>query len=118
MIDPQEELLIRKTLTVIVLTAGVLGAATPAVAASPDAAPSVSADGPYCALSWNDNYTAGITCVGGGNGSFRASAQCKNGQWARGETVALGYTSYAYCSSLGSSLYKPVRWNAFVGTSN
>lgn len=81
------------------------GAAATAGAAS--AAPQ-EAQAAGCKLVWNDNYTAGVKCSHGG--SFYAMAKCKNGKWARGAVAASGTTSYAYCSSLYSSLRKPVDW--------
>ncbi|MFD8596706.1 hypothetical protein ACFV1L_17055 [Kitasatospora sp. NPDC059646] len=75
------------------LMAGVV-AATPASAAT-------------TCTTWNDDATAGITCsYYNGYNYVRAVAHCTNGQeiagaWAR---VGTGAWSYAYCSTLNSSL--------------
>lgn len=61
----------------------------------------------HCRLAWNDNNTAGISCTGG---TFVGWAKCKNGSTAQGAAAYSGTTSYAYCSSYGSSLKKPVEW--------
>ncbi|MFI8522526.1 hypothetical protein ACIGEZ_32725 [Streptomyces sp. NPDC085481] len=60
-----------------------------------------------CSLAWSDANTAGVKCYGG---TFVGAAKCKNGRTAQGALAASGTTSYAYCSSLGSSLKKPVEW--------
>ncbi|GAA0612523.1 hypothetical protein [Streptomyces crystallinus] len=62
-----------------------------------------------CRLDWNDANTAGIKCWGG---TFVGWAVCKNGSRAQGQAAYPGTTSYACCSSYGSSLVKPVRWGA------
>ncbi|MGC4899504.1 hypothetical protein ACLQ2Y_09215 [Micromonospora echinospora] len=76
-----------------------LAAATPA-AASQDAQPLALS----CSLAWNDKNTAGIRCSGG---SFIGWARCKNGQVTQGAQAASGTISYAYCTSVYSSLKSP-----------
>ncbi|MFJ8443872.1 hypothetical protein [Kitasatospora griseola] len=74
------------------LTLG-LAAATPASAAS------------ICST-WNDDATYGVSCSQYDNYSYvRALAVCTNGQTVYGAWVRVGSgaTSYAYCSSVGSS---------------
>lgn len=83
---------------------GALAAPVQASEAAPSGAASLS-----CRLAWSDSYTAGVSCTGG---TFVAWANCKNGSRAQGAAAASGGTSYAYCSSYGSSLVQPVRWGA------
>ncbi|MEU8895692.1 hypothetical protein [Nocardia sp. NPDC048505] len=62
-----------------------------------------------CALTWNDENTAGITCTGG---TFIAIAQCADGRLLNGAAAAAGTTSYVYCTAANSSLHLPVLWDA------
>ncbi|MEU1625542.1 hypothetical protein ABZ746_09475 [Streptomyces sp. NPDC020096] len=62
-----------------------------------------------CHLAWHDANTAGIKCTGG---TFVGVAKCKNGRTAQGAAAYSGTTSYAYCTSYGSSLVIPVQWTA------
>lgn len=62
-----------------------------------------------CRLDWHDENTAGVVC---GGGSFFAVAECADGSLVQGAVAAAGTTSYAYCTSVGSSLRHPVGWDA------
>ncbi|MFC9898025.1 hypothetical protein ACFVMC_30415 [Nocardia sp. NPDC127579] len=62
-----------------------------------------------CALTWNDQNTAGITCTGG---TFIGVALCADGRPLTGAAAARGTTSYVYCSSANSALHLPVLWGA------
>ncbi|SDD16782.1 hypothetical protein [Actinokineospora iranica] len=88
---------------VLISSAGLLSGASTANAESTAAAFN-------CSLVWNDSATAGIRCTGS---SFIGAAVCNNGQVAQGAKAASGTTSYAYCSSVYSSLKIPVQWDAF-----
>lgn len=74
---------------------------------------SASAAPAGCKLVWHDKNTAGVSCKS--IGTFHALAKCKNGSTAIGAAAYPGTTSYAYCSSYGSSLKIPVQWNAARG---
>jgi hypothetical protein len=57
-----------------------------------------------CGRVWNDDHTVGIRCTGV-DYWFQARARCKNGKFTPwGTKVYAGGTSYAYCSSVRSSL--------------
>ncbi|GHG83575.1 hypothetical protein [Streptomyces griseocarneus] len=61
---------------------------------------------------WNDKNTFGANCSG--SRSFLALARCKNGRVVQGAEAYPGTWSYAYCSSVGSSLKTPVSSNSWV----
>ncbi|MFE0136944.1 hypothetical protein ACFWY6_36095 [Streptomyces sp. NPDC059037] len=92
---------IASTFAVVALAASGLTATAATASAAPDDTRAFR-----CQLVWNDNNTAGVKCTGGG--AFIAVAKCKNGKWAQGAKAAAGTTSYAYCTSVNSSLKKPV----------
>ncbi|NGO10643.1 hypothetical protein G5C60_24355 [Streptomyces sp. HC44] len=87
--------------TALVLAASGVAATSATASAAPDGARAFR-----CSLAWNDNNTAGVKCTGGG--SFIGVAECKNGRTAQGAKAAAGTTSYAYCTSVNSSLKKPI----------
>ncbi|MEU3844390.1 hypothetical protein AB0E88_30735 [Streptomyces sp. NPDC028635] len=89
-----------------VLTVAALTLSGAAVAAGPATAAPASAKAFSCKLVWHDKNTAGVKCTGG---TFIAAAKCKNGRVAQGAAAASGTTSYAYCTSYGSSLRTPVQ---------
>ncbi|MEU3567871.1 hypothetical protein AB0E96_05465 [Kitasatospora sp. NPDC036755] len=87
------------------LAAAAVAAASLALgaAATPASATTATAD---CS-SWNDNNTTGVHCADyTGATSFRAVATCNNGVRVYGpwQPVGKGVWSYAYCTSVGSSL--------------
>jgi hypothetical protein len=57
---------------------------------------------------WHDNSTFGGWCDGTGPNSYRAFALCDNGDYVYGAARWDGDRrgSYAYCSSVNSSLYE------------
>ncbi|MFF3768534.1 hypothetical protein ACFYYR_31260 [Streptomyces sp. NPDC001922] len=81
-------------------------AANAASAAPAEATASTANAAPDCQR-WPDSNTFGTYCsYADGNRYFRAMAKCKNGrtvpgQWKR---VGSGTWSYAYCTSVNSSL--------------
>ena len=87
--------------TAIVLAASGVAATSATASAAPDGARAFR-----CKVAWSDKNTVGVKCTGGG--SFFAAAECKNGRTAQGATAAAGTISYAYCTSLNSSLKKPI----------
>jgi hypothetical protein len=85
-----------------------VGGATASAATGPTEIVQIRASAkPQCKVVWNDANTAGIRCDGG-KGSFVGWAKCKNGRVALGARAAYGTTSYAYCTSVYSSLKIPV----------
>ncbi|MGW3959348.1 hypothetical protein ACWED2_05965 [Amycolatopsis sp. NPDC005003] len=64
-----------------------------------------------CSLAWHDANTAGVRCTGA---AFFGFAKCKNGRIAQGAVAASGTISYAYCTSLNSSLATPLKWGGAV----
>ncbi|WP_141753900.1 MULTISPECIES: hypothetical protein [Streptomyces] len=96
----------KRTLAGIFAVAALAASGVAGTAGAASAAP-VEAQAFKCNLVWNDNYTAGVKCTGGG--TFMAVARCKNGKLAQGTAAAAGTTSYAYCKSYYSSLKKPVQ---------
>lgn len=89
-----------------VLGTGVLGlAGVPELA---DAAPAIG----HC-RTWHDSNTFGASCTGGGRAAYQAVAVCKNGKAVGGpyEGGESGNWSYAYCTSVHSSLKRGyVQW--------
>src|SRR5690242_8532230 len=69
----------------------------------------MAAQPPGCKLDWHDANTAAVKCT---RGSFIGGAKCKNGQVVSGAQAAAGTTSYAYCTSVNSSLASPIVWSA------
>ncbi|MEU1286949.1 hypothetical protein [Kitasatospora sp. NPDC005856] len=72
-------------------------------AATPASATTTRAD---CST-WNDNNTVGVYCADYPDATtFRAVARCNNGTTVHGpwQPVGKGVWSYAYCTSVGSSL--------------
>ncbi|MBM7075426.1 MULTISPECIES: hypothetical protein [Micromonospora] len=76
-----------------------LATATPAVAGQGAQSLAFS-----CSLAWKDQNTAAIRCSGS---SFVGWARCKNGRITQGAQAASGTISYAYCTSVNSSLKSP-----------
>ena len=57
-----------------------------------------------CSSKWDDGVTFGITCQSqAASFRFQAMATCRNGLTVYGQTVGSNATSYAYCSSVGST---------------
>ncbi len=90
-----------------VLAVAALAASAAVVNGASASANSVDARAMRCSVVWNDSNTAGVKCTGGG--AFIGVALCKNGKTAQGAKAAAGTTSYAYCTSVNSSLKKPVQ---------
>lgn len=62
---------------------------------------------------WHDSNTFGASCTGGGRAAYQAVAVCKNGRAVGGPVKGgeSGIWSYAYCTSIHSSLnYGYVNW--------
>ncbi|MFF8280980.1 hypothetical protein ACF05T_33810 [Streptomyces lateritius] len=62
---------------------------------------------------WKDGNTFGAACTGGGRAAYMAVAVCKNGESVGGRVMdgESGLWSYAYCTSVNSSLSRGyVRW--------
>jgi hypothetical protein len=95
--------LVRKALGLaagLVAVGGVLsGGATASATSGPTGGAQTQAFS--CVLAWSDKNTAGIKCTGS---SFVGWAQCKNGRIVQGAQAASGTISYAYCTSINSSL--------------
>ncbi|MFC9898463.1 hypothetical protein ACFVMC_32635 [Nocardia sp. NPDC127579] len=98
-----------KFLAAFALSAAAVLLAPGAATADDGVLDGVAPDWLDCALTWNDENTAGITCTGG---AFIAIAQCANGQLLNGAAAAPGTTSYVYCTSVNSALQVPVLWDA------
>lgn len=101
----------KRTITSAFTIMALAGAGLAATAGSVSAAPvgPITPAALSCRLAWNDANTAGITCTGG---SFIGAAKCKNGRVVQGASAASGTISYAYCTSVNSSLVIPVQWTA------
>jgi hypothetical protein len=88
--------LVKRSLAALALTAGAgvsaFAVASPAQAAGCDT------------QVWTDGTTVGVSCKDGYLGSYQTVATCKNGQKVYGETVRFGRMSYAYCSSVNSTV--------------
>ncbi|MFD7933974.1 hypothetical protein ACIA6D_41830 [Streptomyces cacaoi] len=85
----------------------VLALAGSGLAASADSASAAQVKTITCTKQFQDANTVGFRCTGGG--PFYTQALCKNGKWAHGADAAAGTTSYAYCTSLNSSLAVPLQ---------
>lgn len=97
---------IKKISAIAVATAALGLAAGTAVPASASVRPAGLTS---CLLAWHDNNTAGIKCTGA---PFIGRALCNNGRVVYGQEAASGQISYAYCTSINSSLHIPVIWGA------
>jgi len=101
-----------KTTKAGMVIAAVIAAAVPvAVAAQPASAAAPAAYG-HC-RKWHDSNTFGASCTGGGRAAYQAVAVCKNGTavGGRDEGGESGIWSYAYCTSVHSSLdHGYVQW--------
>jgi hypothetical protein len=77
------------------------------ISGGPTAAPVTSAADPSgsCGV-WTDGTTFGIACTGFSGWSYYAAAVCKNGREVPGtrENGTSGKFSYAYCSSVNSTI--------------
>jgi hypothetical protein len=89
---------VKRSLAALALTAGV------AVSAFAVASPSQAVSGSCDLRSWRDGTTVGFMCGEGSMGSYRAVATCKNRQVVYGEVVSAPEWSYAYCSSVNSTI--------------
>jgi hypothetical protein len=90
--------LVKRSLAALALTAGV-GVSAFAVASPAQAA--------GCDIQvWTDGTTIGVACPGPSAylGSYQTVATCKNGLKVYGETVHAPKMSYAYCSSVNSTV--------------
>jgi hypothetical protein len=95
-----EDVKLRKTLVSLTLAAG---CATGVFAAQPASANVAQPASSGC-QTWHDAATYGVSCSAGG--AYRPVAVCNNGQTVYGvwEYGTDGTWSYAYCSSVYSSL--------------
>jgi hypothetical protein len=76
--------------------------------ASASAAPAIGSCRP-----WHDSNSFGVSCTGGGKAAYAAVAVCRNGKAVEGpaEGGESGNWSYAYCTSVNSSLdHGYVQW--------
>jgi hypothetical protein len=72
-----------------------LGAATAEPATAATIRPAVAC------TTWHDEVTFGVSCT---SGSYYSWAKCKNGEEVYGAVASNGGWSYAYCSTVRSSL--------------
>jgi hypothetical protein len=89
---------------------GLLTAATVAAATLTAASPAMAA---YSCQKWHDSNTFGTACTGRPGTAYQAVAVCKNGKAVGGpyQDGNSGRWSYAYCSSVNSSLdHGYVQW--------
>ncbi|MFF0630598.1 hypothetical protein [Streptomyces sp. NPDC004296] len=84
------------------------GSASATATDQPGAAQTVSLK---ACTTWHDKNTFGAKCPG--NKSFVAWAKCKNGRVVQGAEAYPNTWSYAYCSSVGSSLAVPLQAGTF-----
>jgi len=86
--------------TLALLTAATMTATTFALAGPASAAAA------YTCEPWHDANTYGISCTGRPGTAYMAVALCKNGKWVAGRAFGgnSGAWSYAYCTSVNSSL--------------
>jgi hypothetical protein len=94
-------------LPVLLGTAAAL-VATLASAPAANAAPAIGSCRP-----WHDSNSYGVSCTGGGGAAYAAVAVCKNKKSVEGpaEGGESGNWSYAYCTSVNSSLdHGYVQW--------
>ena len=95
----------RKTLMAALVVSGFALTGVSATSASASTKVPVQPNYGNC-RTWHDGNTFGASCTGGGGAAYRAVATCKNGQTIGGpyEGGNSGAWSYAYCTSVHSSL--------------
>ncbi|MEU7260544.1 hypothetical protein AB0B21_32740 [Streptomyces rimosus] len=88
---------------VIAATAALIaGGATAAPASAAPAAPTASHQAKSTCQTWTDGVTAGVSC--NTSRKYYAWAKCKNGSTVYGARKNNRKWSYAYCSSVASSV--------------